>query len=66
MIDTIHIFKSDVTDRDKFESAVGLHECIIASEDDLYFTIEGSPENIESFRSYCIASFHYERMKLDE
>ncbi len=50
MIDDLYIFKTDVTDLDYFESTIGLHNCVLAQEDDLYYILEGSPEDIESFR----------------
>lgn len=50
MIDDLYIFKTDVKDLDHFESMIGLHNCVLAQEDNLYYILEGSPEDIESFR----------------
>lgn len=50
MIDHIYIFKSDVKDIDEFNNIIHLHNCILIYEDDLYYTLEGTPENAESFR----------------
>ncbi len=50
MGDNLYIFKSDIEDLDYFESIIGLHNCVLAQEDDLYYILEGSPEDIESFR----------------
>lgn len=49
MSSNLYIFKSDVKDLDDFESIIGLHNCVLAQEDDLYYIIEGSLEDIESF-----------------
>lgn len=49
MSSKIYIFKSDVEDRDEFESMVGLHNCVLVQEDDFYYILEGSSEDIESF-----------------
>ena len=50
MTDNLYIFKSDVEDLDNFESMIGLHNCVLVQEDDLYYILEGSPEDIEFFR----------------
>lgn len=50
MIDNLYIFKFDVKDRDAFDSLIGLHNCIVAKEDELYYIVEGSPEDIEMLR----------------
>lgn len=49
MTDNLYIFKADVEDQDAFEFMIGLHNCVLAQEDDLYYILEGSPEDIESF-----------------
>lgn len=49
MTDKLYIFKSDVEDLDYFESVIVLHNCVLAQEDDLYYILEGSPEDVESF-----------------
>ena len=49
MDDNLYILKSDVEDRDYFEDIVGLNNCVIVQEDDFYYILEGSPEDIESF-----------------
>ena len=49
MTDNLYIFKADVESQDDFESMIGLHNCVLAQEDDLYYILEGSSENIESF-----------------
>ena len=49
MDDNLYIFKADVEDQEDFKSMVGLHNCVIVQEDDLYYILEGSPEDIESF-----------------
>lgn len=50
MIDYIYIFKSDVKDIDMFNNILHLHNCILTYEDDLYYILEGSPEDVESLR----------------
>ena len=49
MTDSLYIFKADVESQDDFESMIGLHNCVLAQEDDLYYILEGSPEDLESF-----------------
>lgn len=50
MTDNLYIFKADVEDLDDFKSMIGLHNCVLAQEDDLYYILEGSPEDMETFR----------------
>lgn len=48
MVHNLYILKSDVEDLDDFESIIRLHNCILVQEGDLYYILEGSPEDIES------------------
>ncbi len=51
-MDTMPIFKSDVSDKTSFELLLSLYDCRIGSVEDKYYIIEGDPENIEDFRGY--------------
>ena len=48
-IDAIYIFKSDTIDPG-FKNLVYLYNCRIINSDDLYYKVEGNPEDIEAFR----------------
>ena len=55
MIDHLYIFKSDVSDIESFKNSIGLHNCrlingLYTTEEELYYILEGSPEDVESFR----------------
>ncbi len=51
-MDSMPIFRSDVSDRTSFELLLGLYGCRISSIEDAYYIVEGTPENLEDFRKY--------------
>ena len=52
MIDRLYVFKSDIKDEEPFINSVNLHNCMLVNmpSNDLYYILEGSPEDVESFR----------------
>lgn len=49
-MDTIPIFKSDVTNYNSFQLLLKLYNCRVISTEDEYYIVEGTPEDIEDFR----------------
>lgn len=53
-MDNLYIFKSDVDDFNKFELMISLYNCRISQEDTLYFVLEGTSEDIDTFKEFWI------------
>ncbi len=54
MSQKLPIFRSDVDNFEAFELLIGLYDLNIASTEDEYYILEGSPENLDAFRTYWI------------
>ncbi len=53
-MDNLYIYIKDVQDYMLFELLVGFYNCRISMKDDLYFVVEGTPEDIKAFGEYWI------------